>query len=100
MGVGVLFGLSNLAAPPPPAANELAAPFRVLAGGVPIDVDIGHAAPLVTDWNGDGKPDLLVGQFKDGKLRIYRNLGSETDPKFGEFAWFQAGGADARVPSG
>lgn len=81
-------------------ASDLAAPVRLAAGGQPIDVDIGHAAPWVADFDGDGVRDLLVGQFGSGKLRIYRNRGSAKAPEFSTFAWFQAGGADARVPSG
>ena len=79
---------------------ELSAPFRVEANGKPIDVEIGHAAPLLADFDGDKIPDLLVGQFGSGKLRIYRNTGSATAPKFGAFAWFNAGGAEGKVPSG
>jgi hypothetical protein len=83
-----------------PSGGELQPPFRIQADGQPIDTDIGHAAPLYADFDGDGTPDLLVGQFRDGKLKIYRNLGTATAPKFGAFAWFQAGGADGKVPSG
>ena len=81
-------------------ASELLPPFRVEAKGAPIDVDIGHAAPWITDFDGDGIADLLVGQFGEGKLRIYRNKGTKTEPKFDSFAWFQAGGSDGKVPSG
>ncbi len=82
------------------AGVEFAPPFKVEAGGKPVDVEIGHAAPLVTDFDGDGTFDLLVGQFGDGKLRIYRNTGTATAPKFGTFAWFQAGGETGKVPAG
>ncbi len=84
------------------AASQLSSPFRVEADGAPIDVEIGHAAPLLADFDGDGKVDLLVGQFGGGKLRIYRNLSSSASeaPKLGPFAWFQAGGADGAVPAG
>jgi len=68
--------------------------------GQPIDVDVGHAAPHVTDWNGDGKPDLLVGQFGEGKLRIFLNEGTRSEPRFTTYAWFRADGEDATVPSG
>mgnify|MGYP003868443381 CR=1 FL=1 len=81
-------------------AAELAPPFRVEAAGQPIDVEIGHAAPLVADFDGDGVRDLLVGQFGSGKLRIYRNTGTDAAPRFGAFAWFQAGGAEGKVPAG
>lgn len=108
--VGLLLAgtsLSLVAANPPAAAAttsataaDLAAPIRVSAGGQPIDVEVGHAAPWVADFDGDGVRDLLVGQFGSGKLRIYRNRGTDKAPEFSTFAWFQAGGADARVPSG
>lgn len=79
-------------------ASELATPFCVEAGGAPIDVEVGHATPLVADFDGDGVPDLLVGQFGGGKLRLYRNLGTARAPRFEAFSWFQAGGRDATVP--
>jgi hypothetical protein len=81
-------------------ASELLPPFRVEAKDGPIDVNVGHAAPWVTDFDGDGISDLLVGQFGEGKLRIYRNKGTKSEPKFDSFAWFQAGGSDGKVPSG
>lgn len=81
-------------------ATDLQPPFRVAAKDGPIDVNIGHSAPWVADFDGDGISDLLVGQFGEGKLRIYRNKGAKTEPKFDNFAWFQAGGSDGKVPSG
>jgi hypothetical protein len=90
---------TSLAGPASPE-NELAPPFRVEANGKPIDVAIGHAAPLMTDFDGDGKLDLLVGQFGDGKLHIYKNTGTAAAPKLGAFAWFMAGGSEGKVPSG
>ena len=89
------FATALLAAP-----SELAPPFRVLADGKPIDTETGHAVPFVVDFDGDGVRDLLVGQFSGGKLRIYRNTGSNKEPKFGSFAWFKANGTDATVPYG
>jgi len=81
-------------------ASELETPVRILADGKPIDVDIGHAAPCFADVDGDGLKDLLVGQFGDGKLRIYRNLGAAGAPRFGAFTWFNGGRKDGRVPTG
>ncbi len=100
----VAAGLTLAAATPGTviAASDLLSPFRVEVGGAPIDVDVGHAAPLLADFDGDGNLDLLVGQFGGGKLRIYRNLNSSGSgaPKLSQFAWFQAGGADGTVPAG
>ena len=77
------------------------APFRVSAGEKWITVDVGHAAPLYIDWDGDGRRDLLVGQFGEGKLRIYRNVGTASQPRFDEdFALFQTRKGLGSIPSG
>ncbi len=83
-----------------PAPTDLAPPVRLLAGGQPINVDIGHAAPFVADLKADGKSVLLVGQFGEGKLRLYPNVGSKSEPRFDKFEWLQAGGKVCSVPSG
>jgi hypothetical protein len=83
-----------------PAAADLAPPVQLQAGGQPINVDMGHAAPFVADLKGDGRLVLLVGQFGDGKLRLYPNVGTRTDPRFDKFEWFHAGGRVATVPFG
>jgi len=80
-------------------ASELSEPARVRAGDDPIDVDMGYAAPCYVDFDGDGIRDLLVGQFGDGKLRIYRNTGTDTEQVFSDFYYFQAAGADGTVPT-
>jgi hypothetical protein len=77
------------------AGPDLQPPFAVQSGGEPINVEIGHAAPFVADWDGDGVRDLLVGQFGDGRLRIYRNVGTNKEPAFQGFTLF--GG---KVPTG
>jgi hypothetical protein len=80
---------------------ELERPFRVtLADGAAIDVDVGHAAPLLADFDKDGVQDLLVGQFGEGRLRIYRNTGTNTAPAFKAFVDFMAGGVVGKVPTG
>ena len=73
---------------------------KITAAGEPIDVPIGHLVPCVCDWNGDGKKDLLVGQFKSGAIRLYLNQGTDTEPVFGEFSFLQAGGRQIRLDAG
>jgi hypothetical protein len=84
----------------PNAKIRFAPPVKIESAGGPIDVEIGHAAPFFGDFDGDGLSDLLVGQFGDGKLRIYKNVGTVTQPKFADYKFFQAGGQDATVPYG
>ncbi len=95
-----LFHLLALA-PPPAVSDELLPPVPVLVNGRPLDVErIGHAAPFFGDLDGDGKRHLLVGQFDDGRLRIYRNRGTNARPRFDTFTWFESGGQTGRVPVG
>lgn len=81
-------------------ASGLAPPVIVEADGEPIDVEVGHAAPHFADFDEDGVPDLLVGQFGEGKLRIYRNEGTAAEPVFKNFTWFKAGADLGVVPAG
>lgn len=84
----------------PCLANDLAEPVRLLAGGKPIDTEVGHAAPFVCDFDGDGVQDLLVGQFGQGLLWIYRNEGTDAVPKLAAGVKFKQGAEDGRVPYG
>jgi hypothetical protein len=79
---------------------RLGEPFQVtLEDGTAIDiVETGHAGPFYGDVDGDGVPDLLVGEFKGGECRVYHNYGTATEPVFKDFAYLQAGGDMAIVP--
>ena len=91
------FVVPVLASPP----GELAAPVNVVADGKAIDVErVGYAAPFVGDFDGDGVRDLLVGEFYQGRLRIYRNLGTNTEPRFNKHTRFQDGAETGRIPAG
>lgn len=74
-------------------------PFRVVAATGPVDAETGKASPSFADIDGDGLPDLVVGQF-NGLFMIYRNTGTPGTPLFDEPVLMQADGLDARVPSG
>jgi hypothetical protein len=84
-----------LAASPSTHAEEKSPfelPKAIIAKGEPIDVEhVGHAAPFVGDIDGDGRKDLLVGEFYKGRLRIYRNVGTNVEPKFDGFSLLQDG---------
>jgi hypothetical protein len=82
------------------AGPKLTQGVKLTAAGEPIDVEIGHLVPCVCDWNGDGKKDLLVGQFKTGAIRLYLNQGTDTEPVFGDFSFLQAGGKQIRLDAG
>lgn len=103
---------------------QLEKPFRVEAAGKVIDLPAsGHAAPFVFDYNGDGKKDIIIGEYSapmskklqakydamseeekksfvkpfGGKARIYINEGTDKNPVFGDYTYLQAGGTDASV---
>ena len=92
--------MASMLAAVDPVASDLAPPVQLRAGGQPINVDMGHAAPFVADLKGDGNMTLLVGQFGEGKLRLYSNVGTRKEPKFDKFEWFQAGGKVVTLPAG
>jgi hypothetical protein len=78
------------------SAAEFEPPVRLQAEGVPVRVESpGYAAPCWADIDGDGKKDLLVGQFSKGKIRVYKNLG---DGKLAAGEWLKAEGVVAEVP--
>lgn len=63
------------------AGGELEPPRRLLAGERPVDALLGHAAPHLADWDGDGDLDLLVGE-SSGEVNAYRNDGGTDAPSF------------------
>lgn len=52
----------------------------IQAAGKPIRVPDHHATPVVADWDGDGRWDLLTGSAS-GAVYWYRNAGQEGEPK-------------------
>lgn len=94
----VLVGLSPLAGAA--AADGLTEPVRIEAAGKPIDTEVGHAAPCVCDFDGNGIQDLLVGQFGSGALWVYLNEGTNDKPSLAAGIKFKEGKDDGTVPHG
>ena len=77
-------------------AADFEPPVRLTAGGAAIRVESpGYAAPCWADLDGDGKKDLLVGQFRQGKIRVFKHEGGA---RFAPGKWVEADGKAAEVP--
>ena len=74
-------------------------PSRLSAADGVIDSgdSLGHSGPWVEDVDGDGRRDLIVGDFS-GLFRLYRNEGTNREPRYAAAVNLQAGGVDAKVP--
>lgn len=91
-----LLSMLLVAGGPGGGSAEFQPPVRLKAGDVPVRVESpGYAAPCWADIDGDGKKDLLVGQFSGGKIHVHKNLG---DGKLAPSEWLKAEGAVAEVP--
>lgn len=74
----------------------------VQAGGTDIVV-LGYSVPSFVYWDGDDLKDLIVGEGGNddpGKVRVYLNVGTSSQPEFGGFFFAQSEGADLTVPGG
>ena len=77
-------------------AADFQPPIKMMAGDQAVRVESpGWAAPCWAEIDGDGKKDLLVGQFSQGKINVYKNLGGG---KLAPGAWLKADGIDAEIP--
>ena len=64
---------AGLAAASGPAATpQLEAGALINDGAAPLNAGL-YSAPTVADWNGDGKVDLLLGQFTNGYIYLFLN---------------------------
>jgi len=69
--------------------------------GFKVDINVGpRATPTVADWNNDARKDLVVGAL-DGRIRVFLNEGTHTEPDFRveRLAELEDGGA-LMVPTG
>jgi hypothetical protein len=98
LAAAVLWGAPCMAASP-----ELLPGFKLQADGVEIDDhNLGHFVPTVADWNGDGKKDMIVGSFagEPGNVRLYINIGTDAEPKFGKASFLEANGQPIKLTAG
>lgn len=57
-----------------------------------------RSSPVVMDFDGDGKKDLLTGST-DGTILLYRNVGTESLPMFAGFSLVRSNGQPIDLPS-
>jgi len=72
----------------------------VEANGVDIVVP-GYSVPSFVDWNNDNLNDLVIGEgggATRGKVRVYLNVGTESNPQFLDYFYAQSGSSDLNCP--
>ncbi|MEM7232760.1 MAG: VCBS repeat-containing protein [Planctomycetota bacterium] len=57
-------------------------PVKVKVGDAPLEV-FGWPSPCFADFNGDGRKDLICGEFLD-KLTFFENISDTDEPKFAQ----------------
>ncbi len=63
-----------------------------------IDIDVGtYTVPSFVDWNNDNLKDLVIGTGS-GYVRVYLNVGTESNPQFSTYFNAQSDGEDLYCP--
>jgi|GEM_PF-1888086 len=79
------------------ASPSFGVPTRLQAAGQDICRSY-SSSPFVTDWDEDGKKDLVVRESTN--FTLYRNVGTDGSPIFGEGTTIQVDGQDLHVYCG
>src|SRR5262245_51383717 len=56
-----------------PQGDRLGKPVPLVVDGRPLE---SWGTPFVGDFDGDGRQDLLLGEGQQGRLLVYRNVGT------------------------
>jgi hypothetical protein len=73
----------------------------IQANGEDIQVP-GYSVPSFVDWNNDNLQDLVIGEgsgFGDAKVRVYLNVGTESEPAFADYFYAPSEGSDLTCPA-
>ena len=63
---------------------------QVMAGSEVMET-YGNPCPSIADFDGDGLPDIVCGEFLD-KLTFYRNIGTRQSPKYAQGRFIEVDG--------
>jgi hypothetical protein len=73
---------------------------ELVRAGADIDVP-GYSVPSYVHWDDDGLMDLVVGEGSGsyvGRIRVYLNMGIQTQPRFSAYSYVQSDGVDLELP--
>jgi hypothetical protein len=91
-----------LAPPIQASIVDLGPEERVQAAGADLAV-LGYSVPSFVFWNGDSLKDLVVGEgggtAPSGKVRVYLNTGTPSQPQFSAYFYAQSAGSDLACPA-
>lgn len=95
--IGYITLLRNVGTDAAPAFDTDNSFYLQVAGVGMLQVPDWYAAPVVTDWNEDGRKDLLVGNGA-GRVVLYANEGLNEAPVFTGYEYIQAAGRTLDLP--
>jgi hypothetical protein len=82
-----------------PAPVHFEAPVPIYVDGQVLELPDRLAAPALGDFFGNGRKDLLIGQDR-GRLRVFRNIGTDKQSKFAAPVWFDEIIPNGKIPLG
>ena len=80
------------------AAPDFLTEHYVQENGGDLDVPTDRSSPVIADFDGDGRKDLLTGNT-EGQILFYSNVNTDADPTFAGHLEVQAAGVPIDLPS-